>query len=382
MKGWIYKIVQIKSDDIPYYEGMCYVGQHRNSPLKKRWQKHKNDAKKYDPTKKGRVSKFAKLHQAMQTLGGVDYFELKEIEPFEHSDENKLIDLLNEAENKYIDQFNSKKNGWNKVYAPKTNSRRYSSEKSLAQEAYDNQVSYTSLLYRVNKVGETVEEAILYLKNNANKPKEKYEYKRQIFNNISEISKSKLHNKYDLDKKTIERRIRKLKQSNTLKIKIDKENNQKIYVLVDEIFNATKKRNVYPVITPEGDELSGLIINLHKILLKRFPNDVPENYTTVQGRIKKDNWDVQQAFGFEYPPDLIEIKTLIENEGYQWAVEKPDFRKTANYKPVVLHSSQEIFASQKEFCETFGFKDYEVSELLKTGKTPEEVRDIIWEKNK
>ena len=63
-------------------------------------------------------------------------------------------------------------------------------------------------------------------------------------------------------------------------------------------------------------------------------------------------------------------------------MEKPDFRKTANYKPVVFHSSNEIFASQKEFCVTFGFEEYEVSELLKTGKTPEEVRDIIWKKNK
>ena len=317
----------------------------------------------------------------MHNLGGVDYFELKEIDSFEHSDENKLIDLLNEAENKYIDQFDSKKNGWNKVYAPKTNSRRYSAEISLAQKAYDNQVSYTSLLYRVNKVGETVEEAIIYLKNNANKPEEKYEYKRQIFNNIREISKSKLHNKNDLDKKTIERKIRELKQSNKLKIKINKENNQKIYVLVDEIFNAVKKRNIYTVIPPEGNELSGLIVDLHKILLKSFPNEVPENYTTVQGRIKKDNWDVQQAFGFEYPPDLIEIKPLVK-KGYKFAIGKPDFRKTANYKPVVFHSTQEIFVSQKEFSETFGFKEYEVSELLKTGKTPEEVRDIIWEKNK
>ena len=74
MKGWIYQIVQIKSDDIPYYEGMCYIGQHRNSPFKKRWQKNKNDAKKYDLTKKGRGSKFAKLHQTMKTLGDVDYF--------------------------------------------------------------------------------------------------------------------------------------------------------------------------------------------------------------------------------------------------------------------------------------------------------------------
>ena len=59
MKGWIYKIVQIRNDDIPWFEGICYIGQHRNSPLKKRWQKHKNDARKYDPTKKGRGSKFA-----------------------------------------------------------------------------------------------------------------------------------------------------------------------------------------------------------------------------------------------------------------------------------------------------------------------------------
>ena len=52
MKGWIYKIIQIRNDEIPWMNGMCYVGQHRNSPLKKRWDKHKNDAKNYDPAKK------------------------------------------------------------------------------------------------------------------------------------------------------------------------------------------------------------------------------------------------------------------------------------------------------------------------------------------
>ena len=72
MKGYIYKIVQIRSDDIPWMNGMCYIGQHRNSDLKIRWNRHKRDARKYDPTKKSRGSKFAKLHQAMQTLGGVD----------------------------------------------------------------------------------------------------------------------------------------------------------------------------------------------------------------------------------------------------------------------------------------------------------------------
>ena len=59
MKGWIYKIVQIRNDDIPWFEGMSHLGQHRNSSVKKRWQRHKKEAKKYDSTKKGRGSKFA-----------------------------------------------------------------------------------------------------------------------------------------------------------------------------------------------------------------------------------------------------------------------------------------------------------------------------------
>ena len=96
-----------------------------------------------------------------------------------------------------------------------------------------------------------------------------------------------MHNKNNLDKKTIERKIRELKQSNKLKIKINKENNQKIYVLVDEIFNAVKQRNVYTVITPEGDELSGLIIDLHKNLLEKFPNEVPIGYTTFKEGYQK-----------------------------------------------------------------------------------------------
>ena len=41
--------------------------------------KHNKNAKKYDPIKQVRESKFLKLHQTMQTLGGVDYFDLKEL---------------------------------------------------------------------------------------------------------------------------------------------------------------------------------------------------------------------------------------------------------------------------------------------------------------
>ena len=77
----------------------------------------------------------------------------------------------------------------------------------------------------------------------------------------------------------------------------------------------------------------------------------------------------------------MEIKPLIENQGYEWAVEKPDFRKSRSYKPVIFESTKEIFLSQSEFSNEYGIANDLVSDHLKAGKTPEEVRDYFWAKN-
>ena len=115
-----------------------------------------------------------------------------------------------------------------------------------------------------------------------------------------------------------------------------------------------------------------MIVDLHKILLERFPEHVPKGYTTVQSRIKKSDWNIQQAFGFDYPPDLIEVKPLIEGQDYKWAVTKPSFN-SQNSKPVVLESKKEIFSSQGEFARTYGLAEDLVSDHLSAGKTAEEV---------
>ena len=382
MKGWIYKIShKRKKDGKNLFPGFCYIGQHRGKSILDRFRGHKNDAKNFERKEiQDKEGKHAKLHEVMRVCNPVN-FVIESLEEFEHSEEIELINLLNQAELKYQQEYNSIEEGWNVVDAPQIKRIQKSGEKTLAQIARENEVPYTSLSHRVNKIGETIEEGIKHLNKYAKRAKIKYEYKRQIFENIRKVSESKLHNKNKLDKKTIERRIKILKESNKLKIKINEDKNEKVYVLIDEIFKPTRKYDEYQVQTPEGDIVSGLIIDLYKDLLKRFPNQVPENYTTVQGRLNKSNWNVQQAFGFDYPPDLMEIKPLIENQGYKWAVEKPDFRKSGSYKPVIFESTKEIFLSQSEFSNEYGIANDLVSDHLKAGKTPEEVRDYFWAKN-
>ena len=80
--------------------------------------------------------------------------------------------------------------------------------------------------------------------------------------------------------------------------------------------------------------MNGSKTKLHKELLDKYPDKVPP-YSTFISRINKPHWNIQQAFGFDYPPDLMEVKSLIEDEGYKWAVEKPDFKRQ-NSKPVIL----------------------------------------------
>jgi len=376
MKGWIYKISHQRTDDNKNgFPGMCYVGQHRGKSINERFTQHKREARNFEHNiDRAKESKFAKLHEAMR-IARPENFIIEELEEIQDEDINQLILKLNAAELKYQKKFNSINEGWNIVDAPQSSRARVSTEKSIVQIANENGVTYSSLIHRINNIGETIEEAVNHLKNYAIKPKIKYEYKRQVFQSISSISNSKLHNKYNLDKKTIERRIKELKNSNSLKLRFDKEKKENIYILIDEIFNPKRSYKEYSVKTPEGDILSGLIIDLHKELIKRFPKLVPEKYTTIQSRLKKENWNTQQAFGFEYPPDLMEIKPLIEKEGYKWAISKPDFKKQ-NSKPVVLKVRKEIFVSQDEFSNTYGLAKDLVSDHLNAGKTPEAILDF------
>lgn len=369
-RGWIYKITYKNTKDGKNrFPDMCYIGQHRGTTIQKRFNQHKNDAKKFAHSESGRgEGKFAKLHETMR-IARVENFNIEELETFSAEDENELVKLLNSAETRYIREFDSVENGWNSVEAPQTARVKSSADESLVQIANKSKVAYTSLLHRVKNKNETIEEAVEHLKNI--EPSPKYLYKRQIFDDIGKLSKSKIHNPGNVKRKTIENRIRKLKEENKLLKEFHKNENVFVYNLPESIFSLSKRKK-YSVTTPDGDVLNGSIADLHEKLVERYPEDVPAGYTTVQGRINKPHWNIQQAFGFDYPPDLMEVKSLIEDEGYKWAVEKPDFKRQ-NSKPVILKSKKEIFSSQNEFSETYGLAKDLVSDHITAGKTAEEV---------
>ena len=131
-----------------------------------------------------------------------------------------------------------------------------------------------------------------------------------------------------------------------------------------------KDKNI-SVTTPDGDVVTGTKKALHDRLKGRFPDQIPQVYQTLVARLGKKNWTTEQAFGFEYPPDLIDVKRLIE-KGYDWVPGKPDFTRQDS-KPVILHSKREVFVSQKAFSEAYGLANDLVSDHIVSGKTAEEI---------
>lgn len=371
MKGWIYIIThQRKSDKENRFPGMCYIGQHIGQNISDRFKQHVRDARKFQRDEnKVKEGKEAKLHEAMR-IAGVENFKVESLQEFNDCDRNELEETLNEAENKYINDHNSIKDGWNKVQAPRKKSRTASSEKSLKEIADENEVNYSSFLYRVNNLEESVEEAIKHLKEYAGQEETFYEYKRQLFKSIKELCESKLHNKNGLNRKTIELRIRKLKSNGKLNSKRN-DADQLILSLPEEIFAATRKPKEYSVILPNGEIMTGSMTFLHGTLSEKFPDHTPLSFTTLQQRLTRSNWTTQQAFGFDPPPDLGGVQSLIDEKDYRWFKVPKSIRQDS--APVVLHSKKEIFASQKEFASAYGIANDAVSRYLAEGKTAEEI---------
>jgi len=224
----------------------------------------------------------------------------------------------------------------------------------------------------MTELNETAEDAIAHLKKISTEPNILYEYGRQRFKSIRLLAESKIHNPKSIDKKTIEKNIRKLKESGRLKVVIDSIKNEHIYLLTGQVFVENKRKKIL-VSGPNGETYKGLITELHRELLIEFPGLVPKNYTTVQGRLLK-GWTPREAFGFDYPPNFKDEQLLIA-EGYNWANGKPDFtsKEFVDSNTIVLEIKKEIFASQKEFAETYLLKEDHVSLCIKRGKNAEEI---------
>jgi len=365
MKGWIYKITHRNEftgkNDWP---GFCYIGQTRVT-INDRWNQHRNACLKYEGSASSRKrGKHADLYEVM-SLVRASNFIIEQLAEHESQDENELVIILEKSEASFIDRYDSIEKGWNVQKATRS-AVRNSEVESLSQKAKESGVSYSSLRHRVKNLGESEQDAINHLIKNMTLI---YKYKRQSFTTIREIAESTIHNPNKLDKKTIEGRIKKLRSKKQLNEDINNETNQLSLNLTEEIFAPTRKREI-SVKTPDGDTVTGNKKDVHARLRERYPNLVPETYQTIIARGNKPNWSLEQAFGLEYPPDLLPIKQLIETGGYAWANgQKPNF-VTQDGKPVILHETKEIFPNQTQFADAYGLPTDMVSDYLKK-MTPE-----------
>jgi hypothetical protein len=371
--GFIYRIThQDVKSGINRWPDRCYIGQSYDS-RSNRWNRHKRDARKWQGESKwDSESKNARLHAAMN-IEGIANFRMEVLETIECATKAELISRLDEREAHFIAKYDSvnEETGWNKIAAPR---KRLPVDEglSLSEFARQENVHPNSLRHRVGNLNESWQQAAEHLREQKQEAKLVYEYGRQYFSTCAEIEDS-FYNKAKLDKKNFQSRIRARKKGkNVLKTSFDSELNLNITHLDEAIFQPLKKQTIHCVTAPDGEEYEGLADSLFDRLRPKFPDVVPESRNTVRARLKKPHWTPEQSFGFEYPPDLLPVKGLIEGEGYKWAFEKPSFIDQDG-KPLPMHSRRLVFATQKEFCARYKLAEDLVSDRLARGMSAEEI---------
>ena len=381
MDGWIYRIHhQEEETGKNWFEEKSYVGQTKIAGgIKARFRQHVRACEKKKESSKKRTGKMAKLHDAMR-MHGTSNFQIVQLEHIQRDDEHELQKALNQQELYWQEQFQSVDRGWNKVNAPKPSiNKKLLTSKSLAAPAKEENVAYTSLLHRTKKFNETPEQAVVHLKNLKTEPITVYRYGRQVFESYKKLSNSR-YNRNSVNHKTIEQRVRTLLKNGD--IKLAEEDGKIIIDLVDSVFDAVEE-NKYQIQLRDGTKIDGSIKDIYDELREnqQYQENLPA-YSTVVSRLNKEKqgkiaWSAQQAFGLDFPPNLSFAKNLIENEGYKFFPEMPNFNRLRNCIPIILEPKKEIFESQKIFCETYKIQQDQFSDLKKKGLSVEKILEYL-----
>ena len=366
-KGYIYRISDKRAGPDHFLPDRCYIGQTQQS-IEARWRQHKKSAADYDPSSNSRPSSAAKLYDAMRIIGLED-MQINCLQEVVCASEEDLERELNHLEDKFIKQFNSIEVGWNKVKAPKQRKAKAKAKGlNLAAAARNNNVPETSLRHRVIELGETPEDAIRHLQNLTQTV---YVYKRQTYKNIAELAECDVARKAGLQRKNLERRIRKGREDRRLAEKEDPVNSLNRVYLDDAVFKPPRKPRSLPLCLPDGKILKGSIQFIFNELISmnaasKYRMPVPDNYTTIQNRLNRENtyWTPEQAFGFDVPPSFNSVKNLASEKGYKWVPQRPVKDEGS---PIVLHETKEIFISRDAFCEQFPLTRDQVHDRICAG---------------
>ena len=207
-------------------------------------------------------------------------FKIELLAELTFSSERELREALNSAEQKFVDEYECVTKGWNAVSPPRS-SRVLSRSQNLSALARENGVHPSSLSHRVKNLGEEPEEAIRYL--NALPPAKIYIYGRQEYHSIKQLAEDRRINKYGVDRKTIEVRIRKcVKHSEEI---FEERNGRRLIQVPDKVFAKTRKRHSIQLRLDDGDLLEGTIRDVYEQGFERGLTDL--KYSAIPQRLDK-----------------------------------------------------------------------------------------------
>lgn len=336
---------------------LSYIGRTEKT-VASRYLEHKRDANKFQGNEKGGDGK---LHAIMWTQGLRDFISV-ELDKAYNADE------LSQKETHYQEQYQSIKYGWNKIAASTIN--RMNSEQlelmvngemqtfaSLAQLCTQLGISNSTVTFGISKKKLSLEDAVAV----AIEAKRKSDEKRNTpiivyktpYATIHDAVKDQKLNQHGFNEKSLRARIRN-------------------GMTLEEAFSAPplRDRNTEVTLTTP-DRVSHTFESLadaHRSLGAHY--EVPP-YSSIVALLKEGGLTLEQAFGFASRPwkeKYPELDRLIENEDYTLIG-----KKSANADPVVLHVMKEVFATIKEFADSFGYDYATIAQEIKKGLTPDQI---------
>jgi len=231
---------------------------------------------------------------------------------------------------------------------------------TLSDLARQANVSPSTLRYHNITKGHEIAKALRLSLEGKKEEKERIE-KRKLtafrvdFDSVSALAKSDL-NKLKIDKKILQKRIYKLGMTPELALKTV----------------IKPRKNKQKLTLPDGKTMTfDSIEGSYNYLKENFAGHKLNALSTVRQYLSR-GMEPEIAFGLKNPNWQLKnsnLERLLE-KGYVLTGElKP------SCKPIVIHRDKEIFSSIKEFCNARDFDYSNVSKLLKTGKTAEQIID-------
>ena len=99
--------------------------------------------------------------------------------------------------------------------------------------------------------------------------------------------------------------------------------------------------------------------------------------STINQRIRRDNWKLERAFGIQVPPNYVEVEHFIDNERYNWFPKRPT--QHGDREPLVYKPQKRVYVSHNSFCKDKKIPNDYLSDKLKQGWNLSDILNSYYE---